>query len=81
MSNEVSLRGLTIDEATVKLDKFLDNAVLYGLDKVYIIHGRGTGKLRRGVSEILKSLNIIKEFRIGYPEEGGIGVTVAYLKK
>ena len=81
MNNEISLRGLILDEAVVKLDKFLDNAVLYGLDKVFIIHGRGTGKLRRGVGEILKTHKSIKEFRIGYPEEGGIGVTVAYLKK
>ncbi len=78
MSNEIMLRGLTMDEAAARLDKFLDNAVFYGLDKVFIIHGRGTGRLRRGVAEILRNYKNIKEFRIGYPEEGGIGVTVAY---
>lgn len=80
VSPEIILRGLTLAEAAERLEKYLDDAVLTGLDQVLVIHGRGTGKLRKGLQEIIKNHHYVNSYRIGYPEEGGIGVTVIKLK-
>ncbi len=76
---EIDLRGLTVDEATLLLDKFLDDASLAELDRVYIIHGKGTGALREGVREFLKNHRLVKSFRFAEQHEGGTGVTIAEL--
>ena len=77
---EVHLRGLTVDEAMEKIDKYLDSAVVSGLTQIYIIHGKGTGTLRKVISEYLKKHSAVKSFRLGDWNEGGAGVTVVQLK-
>lgn len=79
-SPEIMLRGMTVDEALEKLEKFLDSAMLAGVGQVYVIHGKGTGKLRRKLSAFLKSHKSIASIRIGDWNEGGHGVTIARLK-
>jgi len=77
---EISLRGMTVEEATETIDKFLDDAVLAGVGQVYIIHGKGTGVLRRHLSAYLKAHPTVESIRIGDWDEGGHGVTIARLK-
>ncbi len=79
-SPEVDLRGMTADEALSALDLFLDNAVLGRLNEVRIIHGKGTGAVRRAVREHLKRSRYVKGFRPGRYGEGEDGVTVAELR-
>lgn len=80
ISNELDLRGLTVDEALDKVDKYLDNAVLSNLNRVYLIHGKGTGALRKAIQEHLKHHVHVKSQRLGEQGEGGTGVTVVDLK-
>jgi len=77
---EVHLRGLTVDEAMEKIDKYLDSAVVSGLTQIYVIHGKGTGTLRKVISGYLKKHLAVKSFRLGDWNEGGAGVTVVQLK-
>lgn len=77
---ELDLRGLTLEEAILKVDKYLDDAILAGLDKVVIIHGKGSGKLRQGLHRYFQGKGNIKSFRPGGEGEGGSGVTVVELK-
>ncbi len=77
---EVHLRGLTVDEAIEKIDKYLDSAVVSGLNQIYVIHGKGTGTLRKVISGYLKKHSAVKSFRLGDWNEGGAGVTVVQLK-
>lgn len=79
ISTELDLRGLTVDEALLKVDNYLDDAKLAGMKTVTLIHGKGTGALRRGINEMLKSRPDIKSFRLGNIDEGGSGVTVVEL--
>ena len=79
-SREVDLRGMTVDEALACLDMFLDNALLGKLETVNIIHGKGTGAVRKAVREHLKKSRYVKSFRPGRFGEGEDGVTVAELK-
>ncbi|MFH1002045.1 MAG: endonuclease MutS2, partial [bacterium] len=79
--NEISIRQLTIEEALPVLEKYLDDAYLLGVSPVYIIHGKGKGILRDEVKKILDKIPYIKSFRTGDTKEGGMGVTVVYLKK
>lgn len=79
--NEISIRHLTTDEARPVLEKYLDDAYLLGVSPVYIIHGKGKGILREEVKKILNEISFIGSFRLGDIKEGGVGVTVAYLKK
>jgi DNA mismatch repair protein MutS2 len=80
VSMELDLRGYTIDDAIPTIDKYLDDAVMGGLSTVHIIHGKGTGALRNGVREYLRSHSHVAEFRLGGAGEGGSGVTVVKLK-
>jgi DNA mismatch repair protein MutS2 len=73
------LRGLTVDEALDTLDRYLDGAVAAGLPSVRIIHGKGTGALRRAVQEFLRAYPPARSFRLGEPGEGGDGVTIVEL--
>ncbi len=79
-SNQIHLRGMTVDEAMEQLERFLDKAVISGLEQVYVIHGKGTGKLRRILSDYLKARNEVDSIRLGDYNEGGAGVTVVRLK-
>ena len=74
--NEIDLRGLFGDEAVSQVERFLDNAYVSGLHRVDIIHGKGTGALRKRVTEFLKTCPHVKSFRFGEWNEGGMGVTV-----
>ncbi len=79
VSPELDVRGMTVDEAIGVLDIFLDNAMMANLPSVRIIHGKGTGALRRGITEHLRHRKGIKEFRLGVYGEGEDGVTIISL--
>jgi len=74
------LRGKRYEDAMLEVDRYLDEALLAGFNQVYIIHGKGTGALRKGVQELLKTHRNVKSTRMGAAGEGGGGVTVAVLK-
>ncbi|MFZ1682976.1 MAG: endonuclease MutS2 [Candidatus Zixiibacteriota bacterium] len=78
---EIHLRGMTAEEAQDELDRFLDRAVVSGLRQVYVIHGKGTGVLRRTLTEYLKKHKEVDSIRLGDWNEGGAGVTVVRLKE
>ena len=77
---ELDLRGKRYEEAMHELDQFLDSAILHNLHQVTIIHGHGTGALRKGVQNYLKRHQQVKSFRFGGEGEGGLGVTIVTLK-
>ena len=77
MSNEVDLRGMDAVEAICVLDNYLDSAMRANLGTVRIIHGKGTGVLRKAVQDALKKNKYVKKFRLGVYGEGEDGVTIA----
>lgn len=77
---EIQLLGKTVDEAIQELDKFLDDACLAHLPQVRIVHGKGTGALRKGVHNYLKRQKCVKSFRLGSLGEGDSGVTIVEFK-
>jgi DNA mismatch repair protein MutS2 len=77
--NEVHLRRLTIDEALLKLDRYLNDAFMAGLYQVRIIHGKGTGSLRQAVRERLTKHSLVHSYRPAGYGEGGEGVTIVEL--
>ena len=79
--NEVRLRHLTRDEASLKLDQFLHDAYMAGLYQVRVIHGKGTGTLRQMVARQLATHPLVKSYRPGEYGEGGAGVTIAALSE
>jgi DNA mismatch repair protein MutS2 len=76
---ELYLRHLTIEEARLKLDKYLDDAFMSGFIQVRIVHGKGTGVLRNFVRKELKEHPLVKSYRPGEYGEGGAGVTIVEL--
>nr|MCR5213110.1 Smr/MutS family protein [Eubacterium sp.] len=76
---EINLIGKTVDEAIYALDKYLDSALLAHVDQVTIIHGKGTGALKRAVNEYLKKKSFVKGIRSGEFGEGDAGVTIIKL--
>ncbi|MDT8716520.1 endonuclease MutS2 [Clostridium sp. 19966] len=76
----IDLRGLDAEDAIYNVDKYLDDAYMAGLTEVTIIHGKGTGVLRKAVNDLLKSHPHAKSYRLGAFNEGGSGATVVELK-
>ena len=76
---EVYLRQLTVDDALLKLDKYLNDAFMAGLYQVRVIHGKGTGTLRQVIREQLAKHPLVKSYRAGDYGEGGAGVTIVEL--
>ncbi len=79
-TTEVDLRGMASDEAIMELDKYIDNAVMCGIPGITIIHGKGTGVLRKCVHQHLRTHKNIRTYRLGVFGEGEDGVTIAELK-
>ena len=77
--DEVHLRRLTVDEALLKLNQYLDDAFMAGLYQVRVVHGKGTGTLRRVVMEQLADHPLVKSYRLADYGEGGAGVTIVEL--
>ena len=80
VSPEINLLGRTVDEAVAELDKYLDDALLSHLDTVRIVHGKGTGALRKGIHEYLRRQKHVKSYRLAEFGEGDAGVTIVELK-
>ena len=79
-ASSVDLRGKTVEEAMLDLDKFIDSVLRSGLNEITIIHGKGTGALRKGIHVYLRKHPNIRTFRVGTFGEGEEGVTIAELK-
>lgn len=80
ISTEINLLGKTVDEALSALDKYLDDAYLAHLPSVRIVHGKGTGALRKAVQDYLRRCKYVKNYRLGEYGEGDAGVTIAEFK-
>ena len=80
VSTECDVRGMNLEEALDTVGRYLDEAVLAGLNEVYVIHGKGTGVLRAGIQQDLRKNRHVKGFRRGIYGEGEDGVTVVTLK-
>jgi DNA mismatch repair protein MutS2 len=80
VSEEINLIGCTVEEATRRVDKFLDQAALAGSSQVRLIHGHGTGALRRGLAEFLKTHPLVETIRSEADDRGGTAITVVELK-
>ena len=80
IKTEIDLRGLRPDEAVLTTEKYVDDAYLAGLPKIYIIHGKGTGSLKLAIREMLAGNQLVENFASAAYNEGGDGVTVARMK-
>ncbi len=80
ISAEINVIGATVDEAVARIDQYLDDALLANLDRITIIHGKGTGALRNGIHNYLKSQSHVAAYRSGEFGEGDMGVTVVELQ-
>lgn len=80
VSYEVDLRGLNVDEAMLELNKYFDSAILSGFTSVCVIHGVGTGALKRGLQDFIRNHPYVASSRAGEFGEGGAGVTIVTLK-
>lgn len=78
---EINLLGKTVDEAIAELDKYLDDAYLAHIPSVRVVHGKGTGALRKGVHNYLRKVKYVSSFRLGEFGEGDAGVTIVEFKK
>ena len=74
------MRGLSVDEATIEVDKVIDMAVMRGLNEIRVIHGKGTGALRAGLHQHFRRHPNIRTFRVGTFGEGEMGVTIIEIK-
>ncbi|MBZ5698007.1 MAG: Smr/MutS family protein [Acidobacteriia bacterium] len=81
VGEEINLIGCTVEEATRRVDKFLDQAALAGSSQVRLIHGHGTGALRRGLAEFLKTHPLVESIRAEADDRGGTAITVVELKE
>lgn len=79
VSPEINLLGKTVDEAVSELDKYLDDALLSHLNTVRVVHGKGTGALRKGIHEYLRRQKHVKSYHLAEFGEGDAGVTIVEL--
>ncbi|MGZ3515438.1 MAG: Smr/MutS family protein, partial [Thermodesulfobacteriota bacterium] len=79
-SSELNVIGLTVEDALPKVDKFIDQALLHGLEKVQIIHGVGSGRLRNAIGQYLNGHGAVKSFSSGETLKGGRGITIVELR-
>ena len=77
---EIDVRGMAVDEASIEIDRFIDNALLSSVSSFTIIHGKGTGALRKGLHTYLRKHPSVRTFRVGTFGEGENGVTIVELK-
>ncbi|NVB82538.1 MAG: endonuclease MutS2 [Kofleriaceae bacterium] len=80
IDSTIDVRGQRADEAVSAVDRFLDESLMAGRDTAFVVHGHGTGALRTAIRTHFSSHKAIDKFRAGEPNEGGDGVTVAFLK-
>ena len=73
---EINLLGCTVDEGIMRLEKYLDDAMIAGLESVRVVHGKGTGALRKGIHDYLRRQKFIKSYKLAEFGEGDAGVTV-----
>jgi DNA mismatch repair protein MutS2 len=81
LNTELNLIGRTTDEAVDEADKFLDEAYLHSLARVRIVHGHGTGALRRAIADLLRDHPHVASFAPAPPDQGGGGATVVELRQ
>jgi DNA mismatch repair protein MutS2 len=81
VGGDINVIGRTVEEATRLVDKFLDQTALSGTSKVRIIHGHGTGALRRGLAEFLKTHPLVEAIRSEAEDHGGAAITIVELKE
>ena len=79
MSIELDLHGMRVDEMLGAVEQYLNDAVLADLPYVRLVHGIGTGALRRALHDYLRNHPLAKSYRYGTPDEGGAGVTIVNL--
>ena len=77
---KIDLRGQMVDEAVNELENYMDRATLNGYTDIQVVHGKGTGQLRKGIQEYLKTCRYVANFRDANMNEGGLGCTVVTLK-
>jgi DNA mismatch repair protein MutS2 len=80
LDSTLDVRGQRVDEAVANVDRFLDESLMASRDVAFFVHGHGTGALRAAIREHLKAHSAVDRFRAGEQNEGGDGVTVAFLK-
>jgi DNA mismatch repair protein MutS2 len=80
IADEINLIGATVEEATERVDKFLDQAALARKVRIRIIHGHGTGALRKGLAEFLKSHPLVARQSFETEDRGGKAITVVELR-
>jgi DNA mismatch repair protein MutS2 len=80
VTTELNVIGLTVEDALPVVDKFIDQALLHGLDQIHIIHGIGTGRLRNAIGKYLNTHRAVKHFTPGEVRRGGAGITVVELR-
>ena len=76
ISPEINLLGCTVDEGIQRLEKYLDDAMIAGLSSVRVVHGKGTGALRKGIHEYLRRQKFVKSYHLAEFGEGDAGVTI-----
>jgi DNA mismatch repair protein MutS2 len=80
-STSINVVGQTLDDATMEVEKYLDDAYMAGLKEVSIIHGRGAGILQNGLRQLFRKHKLVASYRKGAYSEGGDGVTIVKLKE
>ena len=78
--SQLNVIGLTVEDAIPKVDKFIDQALLHGLEKIHIVHGIGSGRLRNAIGKYLQGHRGVKHFAPGDGMRGGGGITVVELR-